>query len=89
MSIKIVYAPIFVRQFNKLEKNLQQEVIEKIELFKDVKNHKTLNVHKLNGRFRKSYGFWIDYKNRVVFDWVSGDEAALLMVDDHDIYKKR
>lgn len=89
MSIKIVYAPIFIRQFKKLEKNLQQEVIEKIELFKNVNNHKALNVHKLNGRLRKSYGFWIDHKNRVVFDWVSNNEAALLMVDDHDIYKKR
>lgn len=88
MSIKIVYAPIFVRQFKKLEKNLQGEVIKKIELFKNEKNHETLNVHKLNGRFRKSYGFWIDHKNRVVFDWVSGNEAALLMVGDHDIYKK-
>lgn len=89
MSIKIVYAPVFIRQFKKLEKNLQDQVLDKIELFKNVNNHSALNVHKLNGRFRKSYGFWIDYKNRVVFDWISSSEAALLMVDDHDIYKKR
>lgn len=89
MSIKLVYAPVFVRQFKKLEKNLQDEVVKKIELFKNMNNHETLNVHKLNGRFRKSYGFWIDHKNRIVFDWVSENEAALLMVGDHDIYKKR
>ncbi len=89
MSIAIIYAPVFIRKFKKLEKNLQDEVVKKIELFKDVNNHKALNVHKLNGKFRKSYGFWVDYKNRIVFDWISSNEAALLLVDDHDIYKKR
>ena len=88
MSIKIIYAPVFIRQFKKLDTDLQDEIIKKIELFKDVKNHRALNVHKLKGRLKKSYGFSIDYKNRVVFDWISSDEAAFLDVGDHDIYRQ-
>jgi len=85
--MKIAYTPKFFRLFKKLPSDLQEEVIERIELFKDVKNHQFLKVHKLKGRLRKHYGFWVDFHNRVVFDYLSDNEAVLLAVGDHEIYK--
>ena len=47
--ITVAYKVTFVRQFDALEEGLQNEVLEKIELFKNPKNHKQLKVHKLHG----------------------------------------
>ena len=49
--ISIVYSPFFIRKFNKLENGLQEDVIQKINLFKDRENHNMLDVHKLHGKF--------------------------------------
>lgn len=82
----VSYAPTFVRQFKTLEKNLQDEVIEKIELFRDRENHKSLKVHKLHARLAGRFGFWVNYKFRIVFIYLSPDAVVLLAVGDHDIY---
>ncbi len=66
---------------------LQDEVIEKIELFKNVDNHQRLEVHKLKGRLKKFYGFSVNYRDRIVFEYMSENEVALLAVGDHEIYK--
>ena len=46
--MKISYKTTFIRQYNKLDKGLQEEILEKIELFKDKNNHIILKVHKLH-----------------------------------------
>lgn len=85
--MKIAYTPAFVRQYNSLPNDLQKEVLEKTQLFKDRKNHKMLKVHKLHGRFASRYGFSIDYKNRIVFSYLTKEEVVFMAVGDHDIYK--
>lgn len=87
MTLNIGYKPSFIRQFNKLPKGLQDEVLEKIELFKNTANHQQLKVHKLKGRLKKFHGFSIDFKNRVVFEYITEDEVALLAFGDHEVYK--
>lgn len=84
MGVK--YLPKFIRMFNKLDPALQDEVVEKIELFKNPKNHKLLKVHKLKGRLQGSYSFSIDYKNRIVFEYETKEIALLMAVGDHDVY---
>ncbi len=85
--LSLVYAPVFIRQFNKLGKDLQEEVLEKIELFKDISNHQKLKVHKLNGIFSSSYSFSVNYRYRIIFDYASKMEVDILAIGDHDIYK--
>ncbi|OHA84151.1 MAG: hypothetical protein A2937_01115 [Candidatus Yonathbacteria bacterium RIFCSPLOWO2_01_FULL_47_33b] len=85
--MKVAYTPRFLRLLKKLPLGLQDEVIEKIELFKDASNHQRLEVHKLKGRLRKFYGFSVSYRDRVVFEYISENEVALLAVGDHEIYK--
>ncbi len=85
--IVVSYKPTFIRQYNSLENDLQEEVVLKIELFKDKNNHKALQVHKLHGRLKDCYSFSVNYKIRIVFNYASKKEAVLLAVDDHDIYK--
>jgi len=83
--MKVFYKPTFIRQYNKLDDNLKAEVLEKIELFKDKENHKSLKVHKLNGKLKDCYSFYVNYKFRIVFIW-QGKDVAFLVIGDHNIY---
>lgn len=85
--MKIVYTPFFLKLLKNLELDLQNEAIEKIELFKERKNHKILSVHKLHGKFTGSYSFYVNYKIRIVFEYINKEEVALLLIGSHDIYK--
>ncbi len=85
--IQVSFKAKFIKQVHKLEKALIEELFEKIELFKDKNNHKILKVHKLHGRFHNCYSFSVNYKTRIVFEYVSINEVALLAIGDHDIYK--
>ena len=85
--INILYSPFFIRKFNKLENGLQEDALQKISLFKDRKNHKILEVHKLNGKFKYYFGFSVNYKFRIVFRYVSKNEVLFTDIGDHDIYK--
>ncbi len=86
MTFKVYFKPSFVRQLGKLPKDLQEEAILRIELFKNPKNHKLLKVHKLKGRLKKYQSFSVDFRNRIVFDYISNNEVVLLAVGGHDIY---
>ena len=86
--MKISFLPVFVKKFNKLESVLREEVLEKIEMFKDKKNHMQLKVHKLNGVLSGRYSFSVNYKTRIVFSYLSKNEAVLLAVGDHGVYKE-
>lgn len=86
----IVYSPKFAKKLNSFEFALQEEVIEKIELFKDVKNHKQLKVHKLHGCLKNKYGFSVNYQTRIVFQYLpkkSKREVVFLAIGDHNVYK--
>lgn len=84
--MKIFFKPTFVRQFKRLEPGLQQETTEKIELFKDKKNYKQLKVRQLHGRLVGRYSFSVNYKTRIVFSYLSKNDAVLLAIGDHDVY---
>lgn len=86
--MKVHFKPTFIKKFKRLEIALQEEVLEKIELFKDEKNHKQLKAHKLSGVLSGRYSFSVNYKTRIVFSYLSKTEAVLLAVGDHDVYKK-
>lgn len=87
MELDIVYAPMFIRQWKSLPKELQDEAIEKIELFKHQENHKLLKVHKLNGQLSGFYSFSVNYKFRIVFEYGERDTVFLLKIGSHDIYQ--
>ena len=84
--MELIYAPAFVRQFQKLEDGLKEEVLERIELFKNPKNHKTLKIHKLKGRLKGRWSFSVNYRFRIVFSYASKRGAALLGIGDHSVY---
>lgn len=85
--LEIIYAPSFVKQFNKLEELLKEEVVEKINQFKNKSKHTSLKVHRLHGKFDNLYNFSVNYKIRIILEYTSKNKVAILHIGDHDIYK--
>lgn len=85
--MNVAFAPQFRRQFRKLRGDLQEEAAEKIELFKDPKNHATLRVHRLQGKLKGRSSFSVNYRYRIIFMWeVPNTSAILLAISDHALY---
>ena len=85
--IRITYAPKFLRQLNKLEPSLKAEVKERIVLFKKNPHDSRLRTHKLHGELSDCWAFSINYRLRIIFEYLSEKKAGFLKVDDHDVYK--
>jgi mRNA-degrading endonuclease YafQ of YafQ-DinJ toxin-antitoxin module len=85
--MEVAYKPAFIRDYKRLLIEVQEDVKEKIELFKDPANHKRLKVHKLKGKLKEYYSFSATYPHRVVFTYETKQRAVLLAVGDHDVYK--
>ena len=84
---KIRFTPRFARQAKNLDEDLFQEVLEKVELLKERKNHQLLKVHKLHGVLSAFHSFSVNYKTRIVFEFSGPDEIWCHYVGDHGIYK--
>ncbi|TSA43992.1 hypothetical protein D4R49_01175 [bacterium] len=84
--ITIGCTPEFFRRLKSLTPRLQGLAFKKVELFKDRNNHLRLGVHKLHGKYKGFFGFSVDRKNRIMFEWISDEEARLHTIGDHSIY---
>ncbi|MBI5140331.1 MAG: type II toxin-antitoxin system mRNA interferase toxin, RelE/StbE family [Candidatus Vogelbacteria bacterium] len=85
--IRVSFAPSFVRQYSKLDERLRDEIVEKIESLKQRGNSEYLKIHKLHGSLRDYYGLSVNYRVRIIFNYLNKDEIACYFIGDHDIYK--
>ena len=84
--ITVGFTPEFFRRLKKLTPRLREIAFKKIDLFRERNNHQRLEVHKLHGKYAGFFGFSIDRKNRIMFEWISADEALLHTIGGHSIY---
>ena len=84
--ITVGFTPEFFRKLKKLTPQLQESAFKKIELFRNRNNHRRLNVHKLHGKYSEFFGFSVNRKNRILFEWISDVETRLHTIGDHSIY---
>lgn len=88
--IEIIYTASFIRELKRIgEKNtdLLEEILEKIKLFGNRKNHRKLKTHKLHGKLSDYWSFSANYKFRILYRVVSRDRVIFHDVGDHEIYK--
>ena len=83
----LFFTSSFSRRVKRLEPELQEEVLLKIDWFRNPKNWGQLKVHKLGGKLKSYYSSSVNYKIRTVFRYLSKNEIVLVAIGDHDIYK--
>ena len=86
-NMEITYAASFLRKFKNLEEELGDEIVEKTALFRSRANHRTLKVHKLHGELSNYLSFSVNYRVRIVFRWITKNNAFFTAIGDHDVYK--
>ena len=88
--LEIIFTASFMREakrLTKLNKDLGDEIAEKIELFRNRRNHKKLKVHKLRGNLAGFWSFSVNYQYRIIFELRSRNEVIFHDVGDHDVYR--
>lgn len=83
--MKILYAPKFLRSFEKLSRDIQKEYRVRERIFWENLFDPRLKTHKLKGR--NEWAFLVTYTIRVIFIWEK-DIARLVNIGDHSIYRK-
>ncbi len=82
--ITVEYSTRFMRAFQKLPTELQDEVIEKVELLKNPTNHTRLKAHKLGGDLSGIWSFSVNYRIRITYAKISARVFVLETVGTHD-----
>jgi len=83
----VSFAPSFLKKVGKLVPDLQSEISDKVSLFRENPDHPFLKTHKLHGPLAGKYSFFVNYKHRIVFEYLSKSEVKLLAVGNHEVYK--
>lgn len=86
--ILIGYTPEFFRRLKKLPPDIQEKAFKRIALFRERKNHRNLEVHKLHGIYAGCFSFSVDFRYRVIFEWVTKNEARFYTIGSHAIYRR-
>lgn len=87
MQIKeIKIHPFFEKNYKKLPKEIKERAREKEIIFIENPFYPTLKTHKLSGKEKESWAFWINYSYRIKFVFLSDKEVLFLDIGTHDIY---
>lgn len=86
--MQIFYSSKFEREYKRLPRRIQELVEEKERIFRANPFDDKLDTHKLHGRLKGLWAFWIDHKYRIIFELVRKEIIWFHSVGDHSIYQK-
>jgi mRNA-degrading endonuclease YafQ of YafQ-DinJ toxin-antitoxin module len=84
---KIEYSKKFLRSLRKLTEKTIDQAEEKEKIFKDDLFHPILKTHKLSGKDKECWAFWINYSHRIKFTFSDDGYVLFLDIGTHDIYE--
>lgn len=88
MKIKNIFThPKFDKSYKKLRKEVKDRAKEKEEIFRKNPFDPKLKTHKLHGKEKEHWAFWVDYNYRIKFIFLLDEEVLFLDVGTHGIYK--
>ena len=76
----------FDKHYRKLSKQIRDQAKEKERIFRDDPFNAILRTHKLHGKDRDSFAFWINNSYRIKFVFITQCEVLFLDIGTHDIY---
>jgi mRNA-degrading endonuclease YafQ of YafQ-DinJ toxin-antitoxin module len=84
---EIKVSPLFEKHYKKLPKKIKEKAKEKEKIFRENPFHPLLKTHKLHGKDKDCWAFWIDYEYRIKFIFLSENKVLFLDIGTHNIYK--
>ena len=85
--MRISYSSKFEREYRKLPLSVKRTAEKKEESFRINPFDVRLKTHKLKGRLKDFWSFYINDKYRIIFEFVSKQEIWFHSVGTHAIYK--
>lgn len=88
MEIKDIFTHSrFDKSYKKLPKEVKEKAKIKEKIFRKDPFDPRLKTHKLSGKEKECWAFWVDYRYRIKFIFLNGNEVLFLDIGTHDIYK--
>jgi addiction module RelE/StbE family toxin len=85
--MQVFYSPEFVRKYKKLPDFLKDLAKEKEKIFRAYPFDASLKTHKLHGKFREFWSFWVGYDCRIIFKFYDKNIVRFYSIGGHTIYK--
>ena len=82
----IYHHPRFERSYKKLSVAVQERAEEREQIFRANPFDPRLDTHKLHGRLKDQWSFWITGKIRILFEFDNND-VIFLDIGGHPIYQ--
>ena len=77
----------FEKNYRKLPKHMKEKAQAKESIFRKNPFDPRLKTHKLLGKEKEVWSFWIDYSYRIKFIFLTNEKVLLLDVGTHEIYR--
>ena len=84
---EVEYSKNFLKSLRKLPVRIIDQAEEKEKIFKENPFHPVLKTHKLSGKEKEVWAFWINHSYRIKFIFLSSEKVLFLDVGTHDIYR--
>lgn len=85
--MEIRTAPLFEKHYKKLPERIKEKAKQKEKIFRTDPFHSLLKTHKLSGREKEMWAFWVNDSYRVKFIFLPNQEVLFLDIGTHKIYK--
>jgi len=85
--VQIEYSTNFVKQFKKLTPQVKGQAVKAELLFKKNPFSPKIKTHKLTGKLSGLWVFSIDYRNRIIFEFMDKGKALFYKIGTHEIYR--
>ncbi|MBI2100314.1 MAG: type II toxin-antitoxin system mRNA interferase toxin, RelE/StbE family [Candidatus Vogelbacteria bacterium] len=82
--IEIETTTLYRRRFKKLTPQLRRLVIEREKIFVANPFDHRLGTHKLHGKRKEEWAYWVDYSYRVAFLFLGNNKVLYTEVGTHD-----
>lgn len=84
---RIDYSRRFLKSLERLPKRVIEQAEVKEKAFKENIFDLRLKTHKLHGKEKEVWGFWVNYSYRIKFIFLNDEEVLFLDIGTHKIYK--
>ena len=75
----VEYSNKFLRKLDRLSKQVIEKAQDQERIFRENPFHPRLRTHKLHGKLKDEWVFWIDQKYRIKFVFL--DSGSVLFID--------